>query len=271
MHFGEAYSTLLNDLLWDGAQSLNTRTKTKVSTHGGAYSFSVSMKKLQLPGNRAFFPKIAAAELGWMLQGTKDPSFVMQHAPKLWGKFIEDGELKAAYGYRWRHQFGRDQLRWAVDTLKADPSNRQCWVQAWDPAADGCGYPNQPKNIPCPIGFSLNVIGDKLYMALFIRSSDAYVGLPYDVMVYSILGNLIARQLDVEPGELHVTLANVHIYEPHWAMAHDDFAHIWKPEELDMPKLTLDWVSHHPEVLVNFFSGYKPPADLPRRLPELIE
>ena len=270
-HFGTVYSALLMDLVHEGAISTNARTGVRVSTYGGTYSFSIPMGKLQLPGNRAFYPKIAAAELGWMLLGTRDPSFVMQHAPKLWSKFIEDGQLKAAYGWRWREAFGRDQLQWAIAALKQDQSNRQCWVQAWDPSSDGCGYPQQPKNIPCPIGFSLNIIGGKLYMALFIRSSDAYVGLPYDVMVYSMLGNLIANQLGVTPGELHVTLANVHLYEPHWELANQDFGHVWKPESLDHPTLTLDWVARHPEALVNFFSGYKPEPALPKRLPELIE
>lgn len=271
MHFGAQYMDLLKEILYEGAQTVNARTGVRVATAGGTRSLNIDLRKLELPGNRALYPKVAAAELAWMLQGTKSPDFIMKFAPKLWGKFIEDGEIKAAYGWRWRKAFVRDQLLWAKCALRDDPSNRQCWVTAWDASSDGCGWPVQPKNIPCPVGFSLNIIGRKLYMALFIRSSDAYVGLPYDVMVYAMLANLLATELCVDPGELHVTLANVHLYEPHWAMAHEDLGNIWKPESLDFPRLTEHFATGHPEVLVEAFSRYKPPADIPRRLPELVE
>lgn len=270
-HFGKSYGDLLFELL-GSPETLNTRTRTRVRTAYGARSFIVDLSKgLELPGNRAYYPKVAAAEVAWMLMGTKDPAFVMKHAPKLWGKFIEDGELAAAYGHRWRQAFGRDQISWMVSALRRDPSNRQCWVQAWDPRFDGLGYPDQPKNIPCPVGFTANIIDGKLHLALFIRSSDAYVGLPYDTMAYGMLASLIGRELGIPLGTLHITLANVHLYEPHWALAEDDFEHLWRPETLPFTGQSLSDVEFNPESFVTGWAQYKPSTELPRKLPELIE
>ncbi len=226
---------------------------------------------LMLPGNRAYFPHIAAAEVAWMLKGTRDPDFIMKHAPKLWGKFIEDGKLRTAYGYRWRWHFGRDQLGLAVAALQADPTNRQCWVQAWDPSCDGLGTPGQPKNIPCPVGFTINVIKGRLNLSVFIRSSDVYVGLPYDVMGYAILASLIANELGVEVGHLSVTLAHAHLYDVHLDLAKEDLSRVWNPDRMAFSSLTISEAERHAPLLVDYYKAQKPNPHLPRKLPELIE
>lgn len=282
-HFGSHYMDLLEELMGVGAcEEINKRTGVKIRAAYGPRAFSVDLfRGLQLPGNRAYYPKVAAAEVAWMLQGTRDPKLIMEHAPKLWGKFIEQGhndltgeqedQIKAAYGYRWRKAFGRDQLTWAVCALRDDPSNRQCWVTAWDASSDGCGWPVQPKNIPCPVGFSINIIGGRLHMAVFIRSSDVYVGLPYDVMAYSMLAALIGRELGVALGQLHVTLAHAHIYEPHFEMANECLDREWKPQDIPFSGLSISDVEFNPKALILAYSTYAPPQDILRHLPEVVQ
>jgi len=217
------YYNILFEIMEHGVTSTNKRTGVKVKTLRHPWSFILNLSNWQLPvpGNRRFWPHIAAAEVAWQVKGTQDPNFIMQHAPKIWGKFIdEDGTLLTAYGYRWREHFGRDQLQEAIDALRKDPTNRQVYIAAWDPGFDGLDTPNQPMNIPCPVGFSVTVIGDKVHLAVHIRSSDVFVGLPYDVMGYAYMLFAFASSLEVEPGSLHVTLANAHIYEPHFGDAY---------------------------------------------------
>lgn len=226
----QTYQGLLSQCM-KGHTEVNARTKTRVMIAKGPQSFAVHLGAgLPVIGNRKYWPHIAAAETAWQFMGTKDPSFILKHAPKLWSKFVEIEEdvdqtghpsgrtevLKTAYGFRWRKAFGRDQVQLALDALKADSTNRQVYLQAWDPRSDGLGQPGQPKNIPCPIGFSLNIVNNKLHCAVFIRSSDVFVGLPYDVMGYALTADAFASSLGIEPGVLHVTLAHAHIYEPHF-------------------------------------------------------
>lgn len=215
--FHGAYRSLLTRLYHANVET-NARTRTKIKVLPGSQFFQLDLSNGRLPvaGNRAYWPHIAAAETAWQVLGTQDPTFIMSFAPKLWEKFIEDGQLKTAYGWRWRNAFGRDQIDLALLALRTDPSNRQVWVQAWDPRSDGLGEPNQPKNIPCPLGFSLNIIGGRLHMSVFIRSSDVFVGLPYDVMGYALTMDILAACLQVKLGMLSFTLAHAHIYEPHF-------------------------------------------------------
>jgi thymidylate synthase len=218
--FHAAYRNLLTELHHHGVEELNQRTKVKIKMLQGGHSFKLDLSDCKVPvaGNRRYWPHIAAAEVAWQFMGTRNPEFILRQAPKLWSKFVEDGELKTAYGYRWREAFGRDQLDLAMKALTDDPSNRQVWMQAWDPRTDGLGQPGQPKNIPCPIGFTLGRDKNKVHMSLFIRSSDVFVGLPYDVMCYALTLDAICASMGLVPGTLHVTLAHPHIYEPHWKM-----------------------------------------------------
>jgi thymidylate synthase len=215
--FHEAYRGLLSEIMNQGVTEENARTATKIKMLQGGHSFKLDLTSGRLPvaGNRRYYPHIAAAETAWQFMGTKDPEFIVRKAPRLWSKFIEDGELKTAYGYRWRVEFGRDQLRLAMHELKDNPTNRQLFISAWDPRSDGLGGP-QPKNIPCPIGFTVSRFQDDLHISVFIRSSDVFVGLPYDVMAYSLTADAIAATMGLRPASLHVTLAHPHLYEPHW-------------------------------------------------------
>jgi thymidylate synthase len=214
----EAYRRLLTELLNHGTEELNERTSTRIKMLEGGHSFKLDVsERLPIAGNRRYWPHVAAAEVAWQFMGTQDPDWILEKAPKVWQDFVEDGKLKTAYGYRWRHHFGRDQLMLAIRELSGNPTNRQLFISAWDPAADGLGGP-QPKNIPCPVGFAVSRSGDTIHMSVFIRSSDVFVGLPYDVMGYALTLDAIASSVGCMPGTLHVTLAHPHIYEPHFSM-----------------------------------------------------
>lgn len=210
------YRSLLSTIWNKGITEVNSRTGVTILVLPGGYSFKlIPSGYLPVPSNRRYSPHIAAAETAWQFMGTQDPKFILEHAPKLWTKFVEEGKIKTAYGWRWRKAFHRDQIKLMLDELQHNPSNRQLFILAWDPFTDGLGG-EQPKNVPCPVGFSIHRINNSLHMSVFIRSSDVFVGLPYDIMSYSLTLDAIAASIDCKPGSLHITLAHAHIYEPQW-------------------------------------------------------
>ncbi len=255
--FYDAYGAILT-WVFSGPVETNERTGVKVKVGRGGTSFRVDLSDGLLPtiGFRKTFPKSAAAEIAWYLQGQQDATFIRKYAP-LWDKFVEaipfdvnggdlhapvpeslccdkipvetlgSGEVRfergpayfhgvqAAYGYRWRNHFGRDQIRLAVDALRKDPTDRRVYISAWDPAEDGLGEVGQ-RNVPCPTSFTFSVMNGELHSSFFLRSSDVFVGLPYDVMGHALLMDAIAHELRIRPGIMHVTLAHAHLYEHHW-------------------------------------------------------
>jgi thymidylate synthase len=253
--FNHAYSELLESVWHYGVEETNARTGSKIRALAGGTSFKLPLGgvgRVPVPGNRRYFPHIAAAEVAWQFMGTKDPEFILKYAPKLWEKFVEDGELKSAYGYRWRRHFDRDQIFLAISELWTNPTNRQLYISAWDPKEDGLGNAG-PKNIPCPVGFTLNRLGDTLHMSVFIRSSDVILGLPYDVMCYAMTLGAIANSVECDPGTLHVTLAHAHVYEAHYDIVKESmqtkWATPWQIEPL-MPVISVENLLEDPHKYV---------------------
>jgi thymidylate synthase len=221
--FGEVYRQLLWELLSPAAlEEVNERTGARISVLPNPVHFNLDLRAGYLPlcGVRRTFPRTAAAEVAWFLLGSKDVSFIREYAP-IWDKFVEeDGTTVAgAYGHRWREHFGRDQVSKAIEALRANPTDRRVVVMAWDPGHDGLGEPS--KNVPCPLGFTLSVVAGRLNSAIVLRSSDVFVGLPYDVMGHALLMQAIAASIGGLKGlgTMSVTLAHPHLYGVHEGMA----------------------------------------------------
>lgn len=233
--FWFAYRSLLLDLHRAPAE-VNKRTGVCVKVLFGGVSFSINLQDQVLPtcGLRMSWPRVAAAEIAWYISGERDATWMRQHAP-IWDKFVEPLEklrindegypyteefegVASAYGYRWRNHFGRDQLRLAIEALRNNPTDRRVVVSAWDPSEDGLGAEGQ-KNVPCPAMFTLSISEGHLHSTMLLRSSDVFVGLPYDVLGHALLMDAIACEIGVSVGIAHFTLAHAHLYESHWDMA----------------------------------------------------
>lgn len=169
------------------------------------------------------------------------------------GPAFFDG-VRSAYGYRWRRHFGRDQLRLAVEALRANPSDRRVYVSAWDPSEDGLGAVGQ-KNVPCPASFTFSRQGDELHSSLFLRSSDVFVGLPYDVMGHALLMDAVAHELRIRPGVMHVTLAHAHLYESHWDMTAEALRQNPVLPKLQLPGWSLSQIERDPEDYVQRYAA----------------
>lgn len=293
--FFDAYGAILT-WVFEGKVETNERTGARVRVGRGGTSFRVDLSDGMLPtiGFRKTFPKSAAAEVAWYLQGTQDASFIRQHAP-LWDKFVEEipydmgralsnslpctpmalkyrkyrtieangrqvpvsppffEGVKAAYGYRWRSHFGRDQIRLAIEALRKDHSDRRVYVSAWDPAEDGLGEVGQ-RNVPCPTSFTFSVLNGELHSSLLLRSSDVFVGLPYDVMGHALLMDAMAQELRLRPGVMHVTLAHAHLYECHWQMAVDALHQEPVLPRLQLPGWSVSQIERGPDDYVTRYA-----------------
>lgn len=252
LSFSRIYTAIINEtvqLIHEDhaklAQVRNERTGELCHTFTQGISFSFDMTdRLAMPILRKFYPGTAAAEAAWFIRGEQDATWIKKHCP-IWDDFTEaDGKtIKAAYGYRWRKHFGRDQLMDLVLALVRNPSDRRTVLCAWDPGDDGLMH-HGTKNVPCPFAMSFYIVNGKLMMSYYIRSSDLYVGLPYDVLCTDLVCDAIIQEIrttamrylvdkreaacipqadldrfvmlsNLQPGSMTVTLGNPHLYDNH--------------------------------------------------------
>lgn len=171
--------------------------------------------------------QLFVAEQVWFLTGSQRPDEFLRQYTKIWDDFTEeDGRVLAAYGYRWRHHFGRDQIANLIGLLSREQGSRHGVVVTWDPSDDGLGTGTRKKNVPCPYTFTVNIIGNKLHMHNIVRSNDMMLGNPHDVAGFALLMYILAGKLGVKPGKYTHSISNAHIYDIH-------YKHAWEILERD--------------------------------------
>ncbi len=261
--FAKQYESLLTSILSPvHPHEVNERTGVGIRFIPAGANLSVRLSAgLPLIGLRKTFPRTAAAEVEWFISGQTGLSVLHEHDVHIWDQFAVNGMVASAYGFRWRSYFGRDQLREAIATLRKDPTSRRVVVSAWDPGVDGVR--SDQVATPCPVGFTLStsrVTGPgkdyrELNSTLWIRSSDVFVGLPYDVMGHAILIGLIANELGMRPGWLSVSLAHPHLYDVHADMAHEALASRPAHPHVGIAGLSLSDVEEIPGSLVDYYGS----------------
>jgi len=220
--FDTIYQNLVKKIMEEGIEELNERTGHKTKALPGL-SFSVDIEKDGFPvlTLRKQPLKSPIAEQLWFISGSKRPDEFLQKYTKMWDAFIEeDGTLAAAYGWRWRHHFDRDQLGKLVELLEKEPSSRHGVVITWDAKDDGHGG-TPKKNVPCPYTYTVNIIGGRLHLHNIIRSNDVMLGTPFDTFGFALLQCMLAERLGVRPGIYTHSISNAHIYDTHYAAAEE--------------------------------------------------
>lgn len=234
--FDTVYKNLINKIMTEGVEELNARTGHKTKSIPGL-TFQIDLERDGFPllTLRKNPIKSPIAEQVWFIQGEKDTTFLRKYT-KMWDEFIEaDGTLASAYGYRWRHHFGRDQLGKLIELLQNEPSSRHGVIITWDPKDDGYGG-TPKKNVPCPYTFTVNIIGGRLNLHNIIRSNDMMLGCPFDTFGFALMMYILAEKLNVKPGVYTHSISNAHVYDIHYGGA----------EEL------ITRTNDHPNVFPNF-------------------
>lgn len=162
----------------------------------------------------AMNPAFGIAEVLWILAGSNDAQVLNYWFPDL-PKFQGEGPTySGAYGYRLRRQFGIDQIRRACDALAANPTSRQVVLQLWDARSDlphADGTPRCP-DVPCNIVSLLKVRDGRLEWTQIMRSNDVHRGLPYNLVQFTVLQEVMAGWLGLEVGGYHHWSDSLHVY-----------------------------------------------------------
>jgi thymidylate synthase len=157
----------------------------------------------------------ALAEMIWIMRGRNDSTFLNYFNSKL-PKYAGYGPTyHGAYGHRLRSVFGFDQLLRAYLALKHNPDSRQVTLQIWNASTDSPDDNGRPvaSDIPCNISCLLKVRKGRLEWLQVMRSNDVHRGLPYNLVQFTTLHEVLAGWLEVELGEYHHISDSLHVYD----------------------------------------------------------
>lgn len=287
----KAYLDIVKDILENGVMKQN-RTGIRTKTIAGAMFAHDMSKGFPLLTTKKMPFKCIASELEFFIKGLTDKKWLQERKNFIWNEWAnpqkapyghdeeskkrmkEERDLGPVYGFQWRH-FGADydnydsdykgkgidQLKYVIDMLKKDPSDRRMVVSAWNPTA-------KPKMAlpPCHYAFQITVIGNKLNLLWNQRSIDTMLGLPFNIASYAILLHLLAKESGFEEGRLVGFLGDVQIYENHIEGAKEQLNR--DPNTFLLPKIQtnnfksiFDWQYTDTEV-VGYESHPKIPFDI---------
>lgn len=198
----EAWRTVVSNILEYGT-GVGPRGRETLEVEG-MYVPLVDMRRpvVRDPGRQLNY-RFMAAEAYWILSGDDTVAGVAPWS-KLIADFSDDGvKFFGAYGPPLRAQ-----LPYVVAKLREDPATRQAALTIWRPS------PPATRDVPCTVAMTFLRRHGRLNAHVFMRSSDAWLGLPYDIFNFSMVTHLVCAQLNdgTVPGDLHLVAASSHLY-----------------------------------------------------------
>jgi thymidylate synthase len=140
-----------------------------------------------------------------------------------------------AYGPRLFDWKQLNQVENVSARLKENPYTRKAVIQLFD-AID---IKEVHKDIPCTCTLQFLIRQDSLHMITYMRSNDAYLGLPHDIFSFTMLQEVIARSLSVELGIYKHIVGSLHLYDKHIDSAKQFISEGWQSTQNPMPPMPI--------------------------------
>jgi thymidylate synthase len=177
-----------------------------------------------------------AAEAAWILEGRNDVETIAPYSKAI-SNFSDDGvSFFGAYGPK-----VVNQIDYCVDALYRDQFSRQAVINIWRE------NPPATKDVPCTLSLQFIVRHSIIHCVASMRSSDLWLGHPYDIVNFSAISFYIMlklnkklhadRKLLLGLGQLYLTAGSKHLYERNAADAGMVLEHFY---EHGLPKETGD-------------------------------
>lgn len=221
-HIDYVYNNLAKAVLHDGF-SYTDKSRDIEMLEIPHYLLDIDMTKgfPILTTKKIFFNGIVH-ELLWMLSGETNIDYLRENGVKYWDKdaerFSGGNYVGRIYGAQWREWIGgeqqqrRDQILDLMVNARNNLNSRRLLVTAWNPSEIGCNDVALP---PCHWAFQLLPTKNGFALKWFQRSCDVFLGIPFDIVLYGLLGKLIEKYLGLKFERLIGDLSCVHFYKPH--------------------------------------------------------
>ena len=160
--------------------------------------------------------KFMVREAWWIMDGRNSVDTIANYSKAI-SSFSNDGyHFDGAYGPR-----VVDQIRYIVDSLSDDINTRQAVLTIWR------ANPRASKDIPCTVSIQWLIRDNTIYCIDNMRSSDIWLGAPYDIFNFTMLTGYIMLLLrnrginNLKLGKIYLNAGSQHLYENNWESAID--------------------------------------------------
>lgn len=255
----KGYLSLLKITLENGERK-ETRNGIVYSNFGRMIHFDNIYNKFPLITTKKMFFRGIVEELLWFLRGSTNANELKEKNIHIWDgnssrEYLDsiglinytDGELGPVYGWQWRNFGkdynlskesdiececeinGKDQIKYVIEEL-LKKNSRRAVLSAWNPVdLEKMALP------PCHILYIFNNTKSGLCCHMTLRSSDLFLGLPFNIASTALLTHIIAHILHINVSEICLSICDAHIYEEHLEQVKKQVV----LEPYDLPKLII--------------------------------
>lgn len=221
------YITLVNRILKTGVKKSDRTGTGTISLPFQQLRFDLRDNRIPLLTTKKMFTRGIIHEILWYLMGSTNIKYLNDNDVHIWDEWADaSGDLGPVYGAQWRrwqnHVYDPavdfyvdgppiDQVADVVKKLRTNPTDRRIIVSAWNVA-------DIPKMRlpPCHCLFQFWSDGQGgLSVHLYQRSCDVGLGVPFNIVQYSILAHMFAHVTGHVAKEFVWTGGDVHIYNNH--------------------------------------------------------
>lgn len=288
--YEEQYFNILKTIKNHG-EDVADRTGTGCLSIFGA-SLCVDLNEgFPLLTTKKMFYKNIFGELLWFLSGKTDLKSLREYQNKkegvhtIWSddfnKYKQsscldtsDEDLGRIYGFQLRNTYHldvdygvvlHDQLKTLVENIKSvkedenHPMARRLICSFWNPYDHTIGDKKWAALPACHTDFQCIIRNGTLNLRFSMRSSDTFLGLPYNVASYALLCHILAKLCGLKVGKVLYFGTDVHLYKNHMSQVEDQLNRL--PSKL--PTLLLPEFNNLEDVLVLtgqdfILEGYNP-------------
>jgi thymidylate synthase len=125
---------------------------------------------------------------------------------------------------------GVDQIKYIIEELLKEDSSRRAVLSGWNPVdLKKMALP------PCHILYIFNKSSKGLSCHMTLRSSDLFLGLPFNIASTALLTQILAHVLHINASEICLSICDAHIYEEHISQVNKQVNN----EIFELPKLII--------------------------------
>jgi len=255
------YLELLQDIIDNGTQKGDKTGTGTTSVFGRQFRHNLQDGFPLLTTKKLHFKSIAN-ELIWFLSGDTNTKWLKDNGVSIWDEWAtESGDLGPIYGQQWVAWPTKDggeinQIDNVIEALKNNPDSRRILFHGWNVEYLPDESVAAQKNVdngkmalpPCHLLYQFYVADNKLSSQLYIRSSDSFLGLPYNIASLALLTHMLADQTSLVAYEIVVSLGDLHAYTNHEAQIRTQLSR----EPRALPKLI---IKRTPESIYGYTFG----------------
>ena len=227
------YKQILRRCLENGTERNDRTGVGSKSVFNMVLSIDVS-KHFPIITGRKMSQKIFDTEFDWFMNGETNIKRFQDAGVKIWDAWAdENGDLGPVYGHQMRNFNDQniDQMQNVIKSLIADPDSRRHIISLWNPAQQ-----DQMALPPCYLYFQFFVDKGKLNMFVVQRSGDLFLGIPYDVALFTRILLYVANCTGLDANVLDIQIVDAHVYNNQLEAAHEYLGQ----DNFELPKYKLD-------------------------------